>query len=242
MTTLILLPTCNEEQTIGSVISQVRYHCPRGDIVVIDSNCTDNSSAIASALGATVIVAPKRGYWAALKAGYRYALAHKYGQVIQIDADGQHPCAAIPRMCHALEGKDWVIGSRANTGTQMSFSAPAAHAGFAAVLRWNTGVTITDVSSGMWALSPKSLQVLLSYPFDTADVALRLFGLQRGLKVAEIPVPMDQRTTGRSMHQGVSRFLNLGNTIADLYRLLSGRHSQASEGTTADDKSASLSM
>ena len=242
MTTLLLLPTHNEEQTIGSVISQVQFHCPWADIVVIDSKCTDNSIAIASSMGVSVVVAEKLGYWEALKTGYRYALLNNYEKVLQVDADGQHPCSEIPRLLTALDEKDWVIASRINTGSPMSFSERVAHAGFASVVRWNTGLQITDVSSGMWALSSRCLQILLTYPFDTADVALRIFGRQNGIDIYEIPVAMSRRKAGQSMHRGLSRFFNLGSTIGDVYRLLSGRYSQASGETTADDKSASLSM
>ena len=242
MAPLILLPTHDEEQTLGSVISQVQFHCPWADVVVIDSNCTDNSIAIASSMGVPVIVADKAGYWEALKTGYRYALDNKYDHALQIDSDGQHPCSAIPRILTALDGNDWVIASRIGTGTEMSCAERAAHAAFSGVLRLNTGVTITDVSSGMWGLSRKCMRTLLNYPFDTADVALRLFGIQQGLQISEIPVAMSSRKAGQSMHVGLSRFFNLAGTIGDVCRLLNGRYSQASEETTADDRSASLSM
>jgi glycosyltransferase involved in cell wall biosynthesis len=54
------------------------------------------------------------GYGAALQTGYKYAVRAGYGTVVQMDADGQHDPADIPRLLAPVWGgeADLVIGSR----------------------------------------------------------------------------------------------------------------------------------
>ena len=56
----------------------------------------------------------KLGYGAALQTGYKRADRDGYAYVIQLDADGQHPPGALPRLLAPREAgtADVVIGSR----------------------------------------------------------------------------------------------------------------------------------
>ena len=81
-------------------------------VVVVVNGTTDDTAEVAAAAGATVLHADP-GYGTALLAGYRHALSSPdTAWVIQMDADGQHPAAAIPRLRAALADHDVVIGSR----------------------------------------------------------------------------------------------------------------------------------
>ena len=218
MTRLVLIPVYNEEESLGAVISLVQFHCPDVDILVVNSQSTDNSVAIAQASKARVVDASEPGYWPALCTGYRYALNNKYTQVVQLDGDGQHPSQAIPRFFEGLHRASWVIGSRYNTGTYMPLSTQIAQRILTRWVHKKTGVQLTDISSGMWGINTDAIQMLLTYKGETADAAIRLFALRSGLNILEIPVPMEERRTGQSMHHGLSSLVNFTKTVVDIYR------------------------
>ena len=55
----------------------------------------------------------KQGIGAAYRAGFAEALRLGYDVVVQMDADGSHPCAALPMMAREIAaGATLVIGSR----------------------------------------------------------------------------------------------------------------------------------
>jgi len=118
-----------------------------------------------------------------------------------------------------LENGQWVIGSRYNTGSEFSAAKYIAHLLLSQLVRNKTGVTLTDLSSGMWGLLPETMRILLDYNGSTADAAIRVYGIQKGLKLVEIPVPMNPRITGESMHQGTAAVRNLFKTISDIRKL-----------------------
>ena len=85
--TSVVIPTINEEKTIGSVIDDLMLLNPL-EIIIVDTNSTDRTREIAASKGATVISQPKRGYGVAYKTG----LARATGAIIIcLDGDGTYP-------------------------------------------------------------------------------------------------------------------------------------------------------
>src|SRR4051812_49807342 len=82
--------------------------------LVVDAASPDGTGAIASRLGAAVLHrAAKLGLGSAYVAGFARALAAEAELVCQMDADGSHDPAALPRMVAlARAGADLVLGSR----------------------------------------------------------------------------------------------------------------------------------
>ena len=231
----VLIPAHNEERTIGSLLFQIKTKYPKLDIVVVNSNCTDNTAQIANVCGATVINTNKTGYWQALRAGYHHCLEQDYKTIIQMDADGQHPTSAISRLLHASSEHEWVIGSRNNTGSYCSIKTRIGQKYLTYFVGKKHNLYCSDISSGFWCLQKQTCEQLLKYTGETADAAIRAYAHSKGIAIHEIPVAMMNRKTGKSMHDGFSSLVNFTKTFRDLY-------SQASAGTTADNKSASLSM
>src|SRR3990172_1588980 len=109
---LIVMPAFNEAKAIRRVLEQVRRQVS-GDVLVVDDGSSDETAEEARLGGARVAVHPVNlGYGAALQTGYRYALRHGYDAVVQLDADGQHDPASIPRLLAELADADVVVGSR----------------------------------------------------------------------------------------------------------------------------------
>jgi Glycosyltransferases involved in cell wall biogenesis len=98
------MPALNEEESIGKTISMI----PLGklkemgydpEILVVDGGSHDNSSDIASALGARVISSPK-GYGRQYRLGFKNSL----GEIlITADSDCSYPMEEIPKLLNILE-------------------------------------------------------------------------------------------------------------------------------------------
>ena len=92
----IVIPTMNEGASIGRVIDEVaeamRDHGPY-EVIVVDTNSTDDTVEIARRKGASVVPESRRGYGRA----YRTGFAAAQGEIIvTLDADLTYPAARIP--------------------------------------------------------------------------------------------------------------------------------------------------
>jgi glycosyltransferase involved in cell wall biosynthesis len=109
-----LIPGYNEAPRIGAVVEGAKAHLP---VLVVDDGSSDGTADAARAAGAEVIEQrPNRGKGAALRAGFRHALAAGAEAILTLDADGQHDPAEIPAFLAAWDAPDrrpdLVIGKR----------------------------------------------------------------------------------------------------------------------------------
>src|SRR3954469_16896849 len=99
MRTLVFIPAWNEEDSVASVIADVREALPEADLLVIDDGSTDATAARAREAGALVASLPfNQGLGAALQTGYLHALREGYEACAHLDADGQHPAEEVARL------------------------------------------------------------------------------------------------------------------------------------------------
>jgi glycosyltransferase involved in cell wall biosynthesis len=107
-----LIPAYQEGPRIGAVVIGALRYLP---VVVIDDGSTDDTAAAGAAAGATVLrQQPNAGKGAALRAGFRHALAGGAAAALTLDADGQHDPDEIPRFVDAFtaRGAELIIGRR----------------------------------------------------------------------------------------------------------------------------------
>ena len=89
----VVIPTLNEEMTVGGIIKGCRPHAD--EIIVVDGHSCDRTRQVAGALGAKVIRDHKKGKGEAL----RHSIDYVTGDIIVfIDADGSHNPDDIPRL------------------------------------------------------------------------------------------------------------------------------------------------
>lgn len=209
--TLVIIPALNEQDSVGSVIAELRAHAPDYDQLVIDDGSTDRTAAVARAAGARVVSLPfNMGVGTALRTGFRFAERNGYERVIQTDADGQHDPADIARLVAQLDaGADLVIGSRflARDG---HYSVDRTRALAMRLLRITTrvltGRSIQDNTSGFRAFSqPLVTYFSRSYPreFLSDTVEALIMASYGGYRIAEIPVTMRCRTAGTPSHRSI---------------------------------------
>ena len=119
MRAAVVMPTFEEAGNIAVVLPRVRAAAPDADVLVVDDASPDGTADLAEAVGAetggvTVLrrTGP-RGFGAACRAGFAWALDHGYDVVVGMDADLSHDPSALPSLLGAVEdGADLVVGSR----------------------------------------------------------------------------------------------------------------------------------
>lgn len=110
--TLALIPAYQESPRIARVVGGALAHMP---VLVVDDGSADDTAAQAEAAGATVVRQfPNQGKGAALREGFRRALADGFDAVMTLDADGQHDPAEIPRFLTVFEVSrpELIVGRR----------------------------------------------------------------------------------------------------------------------------------
>ena len=203
MLTAVLIPARNEGPRLAAVLSGVRTFQPNAQLWVVDGSSQDDTVQIALDHGAKVLQQVGPGYASALATGYQALAKAGVERAVQLDADGQHPPSAIPRLLQCLDRADLVFASRQGTPSGGPWSRRAGNAALAAVVRQRTGLGLHDVMSGFWATNTKAIQTLagLLAP-GCADANIRIAAWRAGLRLHEAPVSMPERSGGHSMHQG----------------------------------------
>src|SRR5205085_11022541 len=112
---IAIVPALNEEQTVARVVDEIRAFDPGFDIVVVDDGSVDRTAGVAADRGAHVLRLPfNLGIGGAMQTGYRFAFEQGYDVAAQVDGDGQHDPAQLPKILEPLlaGSADLVVGSR----------------------------------------------------------------------------------------------------------------------------------
>lgn len=110
----ILIPCYNEEDSIKECVltslEVLKKNKIKGEVLVIDNNCTDSSASLARSAGARVVEEKVAGYGAAINRGNKEAKG-KY--IIMADADMSYDFNYAVEFLEFLNnGYDMVIGNR----------------------------------------------------------------------------------------------------------------------------------
>jgi glycosyltransferase involved in cell wall biosynthesis len=201
---IAIVPSLNEEASIGRVIDEIRAFDPGFDIVVVDDGSTDRTAGIAADRGASVLRLPfNLGIGGAVQTGYRFAFEHGYDLAVQVDGDGQHDPAQIPAILGpVLAGDaDVCVGSRfaEGTGYQSSFARRVGIRVFAFVVSAVVRQRVTDTTSGFRAVNRKGIALFAAdYPHDYPEVEATVMSVKHKLRLREVPVVMRERAGGAS--------------------------------------------
>ena len=203
---LAIVPAFNEEVSVGRVIDEIRAFDPGFEIAVVDDGSTDRTAGVAADRGAHVIRLPfNLGIGGAVQTGYRYAFERGFDVAVQVDGDGQHDPAELPKILEpVLAGAaDLVVGSRfAAAGDEAFRSSAARRVGirvFAGVVSAIVRQRVTDTTSGFRAVNRKGIALFAAdYPHDYPEVEATVMCVRHKLRLQEVPVEMRERSGGRS--------------------------------------------
>ncbi|OII69786.1 polyprenol monophosphomannose synthase [Streptomyces sp. CC77] len=210
-TVLVIIPTYNEAENIGSITSRVRSSVPHAHVLVVDDNSPDGTGKIADELAAddnhihVLHRKGKEGLGAAYLAGFSWGIENDYGVLVEMDADGSHRPEELPRLLTALSGADLVLGSRWVPGGSVvnwPKSREFLSRGGSLYSRLMLGVPIRDVTGGFRAFRKETLEGLgiaevasQGYCFQV-DLAWRT--VKSGFHVVEVPITFVERERGDS--------------------------------------------
>lgn len=202
----LVIPAFNEAERLPQVLADVAAAVPGFEVVVVDDGSADDTAAVAAAHGAHVLRHPfNLGYGAAVQSGYKYAHGRGAALLVQMDADGQHDPAQIPRLVEPIaRGElDLVVGSRflEPTGYRMGFAKSTGRRLF----RWLArlyGLELTDPTSGFQAMNGRVLELYTRdfFPSDYPDVDVLLTAHRSGLRVGERSVTMSAGLRESTLH------------------------------------------
>jgi glycosyltransferase involved in cell wall biosynthesis len=174
------------------------------DVLVVDDGSVDHTAEVAHAVGATVVSLPfNLGVGGAMRTGFKYAQRHGYDRAVQIDADGQHDPAEIPRLLEALDsGADLVVGTRFgqdSTRYDTGRFRRSAMRGLQLGVRLLSGRRFSDTSSGFRGYSQRMIEFFArDYPVEYLgdSVEAILIAGYGGFEVTEVGVSMRPRAGG----------------------------------------------
>lgn len=232
---VLIIPAFNEAASLPGVLRRVAEVAPDLHCVVVDDGSRDDTAAIARRSGAIVIQHPfNLGYGAAIQTGYKYALARGVEQLVQMDADGQHDPADIPKLLAPIEDGscDLVIGSRfaEPTGYAMGFSREFGRRLFG-VIAGRFGLTVTDPTSGFQAMNRKVIAIYAEdfFPSDYPDVDVLVRVHRYRLRIREVSVRMRAETRRSRIHGGLRSVYYFYKMILSLWVASSSHRSTAGD-------------
>jgi len=200
----IIIPTLNEEETIGKLLSSIPSDELRNmgydiECLVVDGGSTDNTVQVAKKHGARVIIVRRRGYGLAYLIGFRYA---RGDIIVTLDADLTYPPRFIPPILKILEryDLDFINTNRFKRFEKSAFS-PVKLVGnkllnFVTFLLFR--LNINDTQSGMWCFRKSILDSLslnsIGMEFST-EIKIEAF---RKTRARELPIFYRKRKKGSS--------------------------------------------
>jgi glycosyltransferase involved in cell wall biosynthesis len=202
--TLIIVPSYNEQETLPQVTDSIRAYAPWADVAVVNDGSRDATPAIARAKGVILLDLPYNlGIGGAVQTGYKFAAKMGYDVAVQVDADGQHPPAAIEGLVRALveTESNMIIGSRYVPGGEYE-APPLRFVGIrvlSAVISLLAGQRIMDTTSGFRAVDRRTICFLARmYPRDYPEPETIVLLCREGFRILEFPVSMKARMAGQS--------------------------------------------
>ncbi len=215
---IAIVPTYNEIESLEALVGRLRQGVPTVDVLIVDDSSPDGTGTLADRLAASdpairvLHRTEKDGLGRAYLAGFSLALADGYQYLIEIDADGSHDPADLPRMLEiAQDGADLVIGSRWVSGGAVlnwPWIREAISRAGNAYARTMLRSSIRDITAGFRVFRASALRDI-----EFASVASQGYCFQVELawqlertshRIEEHPITFVERATGRSkMHVGI---------------------------------------
>ncbi len=215
MRATLVVPTLNEEASIGHVVRSFRAAADRAnatlfareplqwEILVVDGRSTDATVEAASKEGARVLLEPRKGYGRA----YRTGLAAATGEIVATaDGDATYPVEEIPRLVRQLldQRLDFLSGDRLERVSREAMTTEhrignwvlnvCSNILYHTFLREVPGERMRDSQSGMWVFRREILDKLkLTQDGMPFSEELKLEVVLRGFRFLEVPIDYQER-------------------------------------------------
>lgn len=214
MKSVIIIPTYNERENVTQLIPQIcDLPVPDLNILVVDDNSPDGTGKAVESLmnkyaeRINILKRPgKLGLGSAYIAGFKWALQHNADLIFEMDADGSHNPADIPRLITAMkDGFDVAIGSRRIKGgriTGWNLYRHLASWGAMTTTRLMLGLKTHDVTAGFRCYKNHVLKSINLDEIQTNGYAFQeeMIWLceKKDFLIKEIPITFKDRELGES--------------------------------------------
>ena len=215
MRVLVVTPTYNERDNLEALCAAVLASPIHADYMIVDDNSPDGTGRIADDLAAAddhvhvLHRKAKEGLGATYLASFAWGLERGYGVLVEHDADGSHQPEQLPSMLRALLGADMVKGSRWVKGGSVKnwpWHRKVISVGGSLWSRLMLGVPIRDVTGGFTAFRADTLRGIDLDTIESAGYAFQIDlarrAVERGFRVAEVPIEFIERERGDSKMSG----------------------------------------
>lgn len=198
----VVIPTKNEEATIGKLIDSVKSYCD--EILVVDGHSNDATKSISIEKGARFILDDKKGKGDGLRKGIINAMGDI---IVFIDADGSHDPADISKLIKPIIGNkaDMVVGCRMTGGSDELHGDIGKFLRFMGsmiitlVINYRWGVRLTDVQNGFRAIKKSvALDINLLADDFTIEEEMVMKCLRKKYRVMNVPAHEYARKVGKS--------------------------------------------
>ena len=217
---IVIIPTFNEKENIENIIRKVFSLAKEFDILIVEDNSPDGTADIVKRLmnefPLRLFIEERKGklgLGTAYIHGFKWAIAHNYEFIFEMDADFSHNPDDLLRLYDAAKNKgaDAVIGSRYITGVNvvnwpmgrvlMSYYASA-------YVRFITGMKIRDTTAGFMCYTSKVLKTInlnkIRFTGYAFQIEMKFTVWKLGFNIVEVPIIFTDRTLGESkMSKGI---------------------------------------
>ena len=214
----ILIPTLNEAATIGQVIEDFKKE-GFFNILVIDGDSKDDTSQIAEAEGAKVIIQTGKGKGQAIIQAFKL-IESPY--VVMVDGDGTYLAREASSLLEPIQGgrADHVIGNRLENYSSGAFTKLNLMGNRLINIFFDIayGVNLNDILSGYRAFTLESMKELeLNKTGFEIETEISVECILKKQRVVEIPITYLPRSKeGTTKLNPVKDGFRIGSTI---YRL-----------------------
>ena len=188
----ILIPTLNEEETIGEVISSFKRQ-GFDNILVIDGNSTDSTRAIAKRAGARVVIQRGKGKGAAVRQAFELIDSDI---IVMIDGDGTYLPTEVQRLIEPIERgeAEHVIGNRFAYGGAFAILHRLGNWVLNKIFSIGYGLELQDILSGYRAFTKGAVKkmTLRKEGFEI-EAEMTVESVKRGIKLKEVPISYRKR-------------------------------------------------
>jgi dolichol-phosphate mannosyltransferase len=202
----IILPTLNEEKTICASLAGIKKAMPDVAVIVADDGSEDGTKKIAACFSGVVFLDRKNEMQKGLCASVLDAMQkypHRF--YIVMDADGQHPPEALPKLAAAMEDGTIAVMAREDDG---GFSLFRKFVSFVATILARMRLLpcgragVADPMSGFFGIDRETaIEAIGRGRFVKGGFKVLLDFLkiaQAGTKIVQVPYAMESRKGGAS--------------------------------------------
>jgi len=214
----ILIPTLDEEETIGGIIREFKSEGFE-NIFVIDGNSEDSTREIAKREGARVEVQRGKGKGTAVKQAFELIDDEI---IVMIDGDGTYsPSEAGKLLVPIINGEaEHVIGNRFAYGGAFAKLHRIGNWVLNKIFGFGYGVRLNDILSGYKALTRDAVKKMkLEREGFEIEAEMAIESVKRGIRIKEVPIRYEKRRGKSKLN-----FVRDGSKIAYTLYVLARTH------------------